>query len=413
MDRSHRLSKQPAPWVLALAMLGATTSSLGEEWRYVLPPPGDAFEHPPLRAIALGREKPDDLREMVSYRGTRRRYAQVRYGSPGSVRVTVVLDDAGPGDVDLYVDADRNRRIESKDRVEGKDRTFRLPLNVAVVEGEITKLTPRAVVFRLGATGLTFSYAAAGYLEGRVKVGDREHLAHRMDGDGNGFLTDAQDRLWIDLDDDGRWDPTSEQFLFATILPLGEARYALRSDELGTRLSLEILEGSGTARVAVKRAAGAARILELNATLIGRDGSAVGLSGEGAEVTLPIGEYRIGTLTVALEDPGGGPKWSFVFSDNGGNADHKWYKVEKGGSIDLDPIGTLEMQAGVEGDAKPARPGEELALQPKLYTGDGLLISTCFRGTPTTPGSLEGPGADIRLSGTDGRPLAAARSGFT
>src|SRR5262249_8809762 len=157
--------------------------------------------------------------------------------------------------VDLYVDADRNRRIEAKDRVAGKGRTWRLPLEVAVVAGEETKRIPRAAVFRLGATGLTFSFAAAGYLEGTVNVAGRAHAARRQDGDGNGSLTDAQDRLWIDLDDDGRWDPAGEQFLYTSILALGDARHALRSDELGTRLALETLEGAGTARLELKRPA--------------------------------------------------------------------------------------------------------------------------------------------------------------
>ena len=30
-------------------------------WRYVVPPPGDAFESPPLRSIGLASEKPEDL----------------------------------------------------------------------------------------------------------------------------------------------------------------------------------------------------------------------------------------------------------------------------------------------------------------------------------------------------------------
>ncbi len=81
-----------------------------------------------MRALALSRAKPEDLVEKVRYRGARQRYAQIRYGSPGSIRITVVLDEASSSDVDLYVDADRNRRIEAKDRLAGKDRTWRMPL---------------------------------------------------------------------------------------------------------------------------------------------------------------------------------------------------------------------------------------------------------------------------------------------
>ena len=88
-------------------------------WRFVLPAPGDPFEHAPFRALVLAREKPEDLVEKVVYRGdpARRRYAQIRFGSAGSIRVTVVLDEVGPGEADLYVDADRNRRIDDRDRV--------------------------------------------------------------------------------------------------------------------------------------------------------------------------------------------------------------------------------------------------------------------------------------------------------
>jgi hypothetical protein len=418
MDQNQRPRKRPARvtsgWAIALALLGTAGPAAAGDWRYVLPPPGDAFEHPPLRALALSRQKPEDVKETVRYRGGRQRYTQLRYGSPGSIRVTVVLDVVAPGDVDLYVDSNRNRRIEARDRVTGEGRTWRLPMQVALVEGEVTNLTPRAAIFRLGATGLTFSFAAAGYLEGTVNVGGREHAARRTDGDGNGFLTDAQDRLWIDLDDDGRWDPTNEQFLYATILPLDGARYALRSDELGTRLAFEPLEGTGTVslKLNLKRLAGAPEVAEVHATLIGRDGSALGLSGEGERVTVPAGEYRVGTLTLALEDPSGGPRWSFIFSDNGGKPDHRWYKVGKRAAVEIDPVGVLEMQTGVEADAKGLRAGDDLPLQPKLYTGDGLLINTCFRGTPTNPSGDDGPGAEIKLTGTDARSLDVARSGF-
>src|SRR5262249_46026048 len=96
-------------------------------WRYVVPPPGDAFEHAPLRALALADRKPADVVEEVNYRGTRRRYAQLRYGSPSSVRVTIVVDEIGPNEVDLYIDTHRQRRITAQDRVRGDGFTWRVP----------------------------------------------------------------------------------------------------------------------------------------------------------------------------------------------------------------------------------------------------------------------------------------------
>jgi hypothetical protein len=384
-----------------------------ESWRFVLPAAGDPFEHPPFRALVLSHDKPEDVIEKVRYRGTLRRYAQVRFGSPGSVRVTVVLDEAGPGDVDLYVDVNRDRKIDGRDRVaadktgSGRDRLWRLPLDVAMVEGEETKTTPRAVVFRLGTTGRTLGYAAAGYLEGTVTMEGQPRAARRMDGDGNGLMTDAQDRIWIDLDRDGRWDPSSEQFLFATVLNLAGSRYVLRSDPLGTRLALEPLVGTGTVRLALKKGEAA----ELHATLVGRDGSAFGLTG-GEPATVPVGEYRLGTVTATFNDPKGGQNWSFIFSDNGAWGGPKWYAVAKDGQVAIDPIGTLEMELSVSEKIKAVKAGEDITLQPLLYTGDGLLINVAYRGNPTSPAAQENLGGTITLASTDGQALGTAHSGF-
>jgi hypothetical protein len=321
-----------------------------------------------------------------------------------------VLDEIGRGAADLYVDANRNRRIEAADRVDGENRTWRLPLDVAI-EGDITRYERRAAIFRLGATGITFSHAAAGYLEGEVEFAGRRHAVRRMDGDGNGLLTDPQDRLWIDLNDDGRWDSSSELFLFASIITIGDARYAVRSDLFGQRLSVEPLKGIGTVRLARARRQGLPAAVELTATLIGRDGSTVGLTGEGAEAAVPIGEYRLGTVTCAFEDAQGGPRWNFVFSDIDRRGAARWYKVEKGGTAAIDPIGTLEFQTGTEGTGPP-RPGDDLKVQPRLFTGDGLLIVTCYRGTLASPAGDSDTGATIALATTDGRALATAHSGF-
>ncbi len=234
--------------VLALSTLlpgdGAGSKSSNPDqpaWRYVLPAPGDAFEHAPFRALVLFREKPEELIEKVAYRGdpARRRYARIRFGSPSSTRVTVVVDTSASGEVDLYADADRNLKIDDRDRVAAassadgprRERIWRLRLGVALVENGSVRTVPRAVVFRLGASGQTLGYAAAGFLEGNIMLGGHEKkadtaqpthtlAARRVDGDGNGLLADAQDRIWIDLNGDGRFDPGSEQFLYTSVLNL-------------------------------------------------------------------------------------------------------------------------------------------------------------------------------------------------
>ena len=348
--------------------------------------------------------------EKVTYRGHRRRYAQLRYGSPSSVRVTVVVDELAPAEADLYVDANRNRRIELADRVAPAvdGRTWRLSLDLALVEGEVTQYERRSVVFRLGSTGLTLSLAAAGHLDGFVTLAGRHHAARRTDGDGNSRYTDPQDRLWIDLDDNGQWDPVNEQFPYSSVLAVAGDRFAVHSDEYGRRLSLDVLEGTG--RVSLAFARTPAAVLDLNATLVGRDGSAIGLHGPDA-VMVPIGEYRLSTVTLTLADPVGGPAWSYVFSDNGRRGEVLWYKVAKDVTLGLDPIGRLEMAVNLEADSPP-RPDANLRINTALYTGDGLLIVTTYRGSPAVTASEDGPGALVSLRDGAGRELGSTRSGF-
>jgi hypothetical protein len=182
----------------------------------------------------------------------------------------------------------------------------------------------------------------------------------------------------------------------------------VRSDEYGRRLSLGVLEGTG--RVSLAFARTAATVLDLGATLVGRDGSAVGLRGPDA-VTVPVGEYRLSTVTLTLADPAGGRSWSYVFSDNGRRGELFWYKVAKDGSLAIDPIGRLEMAVELEADAPP-RWDAVLRVNPALYTGDGLLIVTAYRGSPTVTASEGGPGAEVSLRDGVGRTFGATHSGF-
>jgi hypothetical protein len=412
---------------------GKTAAQSG--WRYVLPAPGDPFDHAPFRALVLAREKPEELVELAAYRGekSRRRYARIRFGSPSSTRVTIVLDETPDGKVDLYVDADRNLRIDDRDRANSADsgqasrgaRIWRMPLDVALVENDTVRTIPRAVVFRLGASGQTLGYATAGYVDGTVALGrksdskeDKSHrrllAARRVDGDGNGFLADTQDRLFIDLNGDGQFNSASEQFLFNTVLTLEGSRYVVRSDQLGNRLAIDPLEGTGTLQLAFKARNNAAsvKVVEMRATAIGRDGSVFALSGI-EPATVPAGDYRLSNLTLSLDDAKSGQVWSFVFSDGLWSGPPHWYKVEKDAAVTIDPVGKPAFELRRFDSNKVDRPGDDVVVQPALYTGDGLLIIVAYCGAPVSPSTQELLGARIALVKTDSETVATAHSGFS
>ena len=128
-------------------------------------------------------------------------------------------------------------------------------------------------------------------------------------------------------------------------------------------------------------------------------------------MTVPIGEYRLSTVTLTLADPAGGTSWSYVFSDLGRRGELRWFKIAKDSALALDPIGRLEMAVNLEADS-PTRPNADLRINTALYTGDGLLIVTAYRGSPTLTASDDGPGADVSLRDAAGRVLGSTRSGF-
>src|SRR5262249_39497986 len=183
--------------------------------------------------------------------------------------------------------------------------TWHCPLKAVVHVGDDIKEFPRTVCFRYGPVSRTLAVATCGYLEGKTRLDGKEVRVRRSDGDANGLFADAQDRVWIDADGDGVWDPASEEFLFAPLLRLGEHRYALRADGWGQKLELARLEGTGKLKLALP-SMNPERVREVVATFQSRDGVVATIRQQGAEVTVPVGEYRISSLLLTLQDPKGG-----------------------------------------------------------------------------------------------------------
>ena len=150
----------------------------------------------------------------------------------------------------------------------------------------------------------------------------------------------------------------------------------------------------------------------MHATAISRDGSVFALSGS-EPATVPAGEYRLGTVTIALDDPKSGERWSFVFSDGLRSGPPHWYKVDKDAAVTIDPIGKPSFELRRFDSNANARPGDDVVVQPALYTGDGLLIIVAYCGNPVSPATQEILGAKIALMTTDGQTVATAHSGFS
>ena len=398
-------------FVLLLPRLGSGDDAR-DRWRYVVPPSGDRHESAPPRVVMLGETSLADVDEQADYRGSVRRYGQIRYGTESSTRVAVVADRLDSGAVELYLDTNRNRVIESRERLPGQGPRWRVPLAAQLIEvsEQAPEYIERTILLRLSSSGRTLTFATAGYLTGEVTVADSRLPARRFDADANGRFADLDDRLWIDLNADAKWNPFGEQFTCNPIIKLGDCRYAVRTDPAGDRFSLQPLTGTGTIRLAVTPRDASSRVTGLRVLLVGRDGSAVGLREAGA-ITVPVNEYRVSSLSLVLSDPDGGESWNYVFS-RASRSQAKWHKLEANDSLLIEPLASLTMREDALDGRTSCRPGDTLVATPRVTTDGGLGITTCWRGKRSDP-SMEGAGATITLTGPDGAVLARGRSGFS
>lgn len=389
---------------LTVALL---SGAAGDDWRYVLPKPGDAFAHPPLRALALSSSKPDGLKETVRYRGARQRHGRLIYGSGRTAPVAIVVDEVGPGTFDLYLDSDRDGTITTRERVAGDTLTWRVPLKAVVHVGDDVKELKRTVLFRYGLASRTLAVATCGYLEGKSTLDGKEVDIRRCDGDANGLFADPQDRMWIDVDNNGVFTSPDEEFLFAPIVRLGAKRVAVRGDAWGQKLSLAVLEGTGKLKLTLPKTIKETQVREIVATYQSRDGVVATIRQVGGEVTVPTGDYRISSILLTLQESKEGVSWGYIFNDNGGKKP-TWHKLARDATLSLDPIGKLDFTLS----ADDCKAGQSLRVRPALYTGDGLLIEKAYRGVISSGPFEQGCSSKITLMDLSGATLAEATSGF-
>jgi len=405
-------------WLLLVLFFAGIAGAADREkkapaiWRYVAESAEPGFERPSLQKLACSDERPEDIVEKVAFRGTKRLYAQLRYGTPNSNRVTIVIDEREGGEFDLYVDRNRNRTIEPKDLVESQGALRTTVLAAEILKDDIAEHVPRRVVFRRSALDGGLSYATTGYMEGQIALGGRTIAVRRIDGDGNGFFADPRDRLWLDLDGDAKWDPFGEQFPLLPVMKVDNRRYAMRADAIGERLSLEEITGVGTIRLKLETLPAGSQVADLEVTLMGDDGSSYALRGAEEAVQVPVGKYALNTLSLSAQREQDSQPWYFVFSRSKEPRDEDWHSVERDADVAVDPIGNLRFALEFPDGEGEFAPGKKFSAAPRLYTQAGLLINSCSIGNADKhAGYGSGPGAEIQLI-SGAAAISADRSGF-
>jgi hypothetical protein len=384
------------PLVVALAW--AQTDA---EARYAVPAPDSPHEHAPLRALATSDDKPAGVKVEVKPQG-RMRYAQITFGSPGSLPIALAVDDVGPAVAHLYVDAERTGAISAASKVSGDKGVWRVPLDALVIQGKNKTFLPRTLLVKYQRFTRTLAVATCGHIEGTVRLGDKKIRYRRVDGDANGLFADRDDQLWLDLDGDGQFAPRNQRFLWCPVVSIGnseQTRYQVRGDAIGKHLALEPLVGEGILRVKFTNPKLADGLKETSISVVDQLGSVYPLDLHG-DTRLPVGVYRFHALDATWQR--NGSSWRFIFLNPMDGAPAAKMDLRKDATVTGDPLAGLKVML----TAKKA--DDSVCIESAIRTPGGLILYRCAR-----DGNWEQARARLTVRDGTGREIGRTETGFT
>jgi hypothetical protein len=300
----------------------------------------------------------------------------------------------------LWLDADGDGRFAASERhALGKDP---LEVRAAFPVGDAT--ITRTLIVKRRADGI--AYAVRGYRSGSVTLGGNSYPALLTDGDADGcFDGPVSDRIWIDLDRDGKFDPLTEQFPLGSALTHGGTAYLLRPDAAGTKVAVRDRPAeTGTLRVVVTRLP-KAEVVELTAQLVSEWGELVTVTAADRPHPLPTGRYRAEAAHLKLRDADG-QTWSYRFS----GTREPVAMIEKGKDTRLDLTAGLQVPVELAAGAG-VKPGDSVRVRADVVTGIGLSLTDC---EVTARGGGYGMPvrATVRLAGPGSEPVDEVQAGF-
>lgn len=298
-------------------------------------------------------------------------YGQLRYGTDDSRRIALVFakhEDKWT----LYADTNRDRSVSQSELIKrSADNSWIFDLDAELIEKQSPIYFPR----RIELTVLDGQLIASshGYLEGDVEFQGEQFVSRRTDGNANGLMNETKDRIWIDLNKDGRWDPLDEQFAAMPVIWIDGERYKVITNLIGDQLRLEPVTGSGDVKLRLADESLSERILSFQAILVDESGVYLSITKLDEPVKAPIGRYRVHSIDLTLKDKEQEP-WAYFFYPSD-DIDHVWYDLPTDASIEVDPIGTVRLELEKLGANTKVKPNATTNLQPTLLIGDGLFLT--------------------------------------
>jgi hypothetical protein len=326
------------------------------------------------------------------------KFGSVGVGPSGRQRLGVVWH-AGTGA--LWFDADGDGRFAAAERHTLADKPVEAKVTIAF--GDAGKQA-RTVLLRKRGEGV--AWAVRGYTTGTVTVGGKSVGAVLTDGDADGCFDGAgADRVWLDLDGDGKFDPLTEQFPLGNAIAAGGTALLVRprADGLGAE-ARERPSETGTLRVVIPRLP-KSEVVELSANYVSEFGELVVVKAADKPLALPVGKYRVDSVQLALSDVDG-KVWRYAFSS--GNRAHD-IEIAKGKETIHRLLDGPKVTVSFA-DARGVGAGDSVVVQADVVAG-GLYMTGCSVGTKFADYGREVL-AEIKLTEPGSVTLDRCESGF-
>jgi hypothetical protein len=326
------------------------------------------------------------------------------FGDIDSRRVAVVVvDGESPS---LYVDLNRDQILTSNERLSVEQPgVWRCELDAEyLVDGGQREALPLQVQFRWQAASRQLRIATAGSRQGEVTFNNAPRAARYEDRDANGSWFDPDDRLFIDLDGDGKIDSITERLAGSGLRQLGGLLYAVGGDRTGRSLTLTEIRQRGRVLPQLTLKSPTAQITRLSATLVSQQGIRVDLTEVdlGQAVEVPIGQWQVSWVEVELAEAQQRYLFRFAAASRGQFAN----AVTADQETTMELLGDLRLDARVSVNRGAMT---TLSIAPGLYSESGLylLLSRVGRDRPEAENRLR----SVSYGGT--RYLGAGTAGFT
>jgi hypothetical protein len=299
----------------------------------------------------------------------------------------------------VWIDADRDGRYDAKERHSLQDGKLELKVTLATD----TSTIERTLLLRRRDDGLV--YAVRGYMGGTITLAGKGYSALLFDKNGDGcFDAAGKDRIRIDLNEDGRFDPLTEEFLLGAALQHAGDHHYLRANAAGTRVTVQSRpKETGTVRFHVKHEEDST-VAKLAAHLVSEWGELHEITKAGAALQLPAGKYSFDSLQLTLQDSGK-RFWHYSFATDG----RFEFEVKAGQERDINLLPDLRAVPGSPGRTNP---GERVPVQPNLVTSTGLYMTRASRSYSAEDTWGEDLRAQLELLGPGSKILDQFTSGF-